>query len=460
MTHDPRYAPRPQPSGWHQQYPARQYPARQPNQRPYQQPYDWPHVIQQPQSPYDTAQTAVIPVVQPVTRPMVQPATRPTVVQPVTHAVIQPPPRRRSRAGLLFAGAMVLSVVSAAVGGLTAVMVQSHHPLAGTIATVPVNGAPPPQRTEQGSVEQVAAKVVPSVVKLETKLGSAVAEGSGIILDSNGLILTNNHVVTLPDEGPNGLAGAETIATFHDGRTTSFSIVGADPMSDIAVVRAKDVSGLTPISIGSSANLRVGQSVVAVGSPLGLESTVTSGIISALNRPVSSVGDTGNQNTVLDAIQTDAAINPGNSGGALVDMNGDLIGVNSAIATMGDNNSSTETGSIGLGFAIPIDQAKRIADQLIATGKASHASLGVRVSSDENTHGARIVDVMGGGPAASAGLPTGAVITRLDNRVIDSADALVAAVRSRAPGDTITLTYNDPAGGTKTIQVKLGTAAQ
>jgi len=361
---------------------------------------------------------------------------------------------------LLFAGAIVLSVVSAAVGGVAAVMVQSHHPLFSTITTVPVNGAPPPQRTEQGSVEQVAAKVVPSVVKLETKLGSAVAEGSGIILDANGLILTNNHVVSVPDEGPNGLAGAETTATFHDGRTTSFSIVGADPMSDIAVVRAKDVSGLTPISIGSSANLRVGQSVVAVGSPLGLESTVTSGIISALNRPVSSVGDTANQSTVLDAIQTDAAINPGNSGGALVDMNGDLIGVNSAIATMGDSNSTTETGSIGLGFAIPIDQAKRIADQLIATGKASHASLGVRVSSDENTHGARIVDVTGGGPAASAGLPTGAVITKLDNRVIDSADALVAAVRSRAPGDTITLTYNDPTGGSKTIQVKLGTAAQ
>ena len=169
-------------------------------------------------------------------------------------------------------------------------------------------------------------------------------------------------------------------------------------MSDIAVVRAKDMSGLTAISFGSSANLRVGQSVVAVGSPLGLESTVTSGIISALNRPVSSVGDTGNQNTVLDAIQTDAAINPGNSGGALVDMNGDLIGVNSAIATMGDSGPQARAGSIGLGFAIPIDQAKRIADQLIATGKASHASLGVRVSSDATTHGARVVTSRVTGP--------------------------------------------------------------
>jgi putative serine protease PepD len=447
MTHDPRYPPRPQPPGWRQQYPAQQYPGRQPDQRPYQQPHDWRQIAQQRQSPYDTVQTAVIPVIQPGvppgTRPMVQPRTRP-----------------RSRVGLLFLGAIALSVVSAAVGGVAAVVVQSHHPLVSAMTTVPANGAPPPQRNEQGSVEQVAAKVVPSVVKLETKQGSAVAEGSGIILDPNGLILTNNHVISLPEQGPNGLPGAETIATFHDGRTTSFSIVGADPMSDIAVVRAKDVSGLTAISIGSSANLRVGQSVVAVGSPLGLESTVTSGIISALNRPVSSVGDTGNQNTVLDAIQTDAAINPGNSGGALVDMNGDLIGVNSAIATMGDTNSNTEAGSIGLGFAIPIDQAKRIADQLIATGKASHASLGVRVSSDENTHGARIVDVTGGGPASSAGLPTGAVVTRVDDRVIDSADALVAAVRSRAPGDTITLTYTDPSGGTKTVKVKLGTSAQ
>ena len=217
-------------------------------------------------------------------------------------------------------------------------MSSPHSPI--SILTT-ANGTPPPARVQQGSVEEVAAKVVPSVVKLETKLGRATAEGSGIILDSDGLILTNNHVVSVPGAGPNGLAGADTTATFNDGRTTSFRIVGTDPMSDIAVVRAKDMSGLNAITIGSSANLRVGQSVVAVGSPLGLESTVTTGIISALNRPVSTVGDTGNQNTVLDAIQTDAAINPGNSGGALVDMNGELIGVNSAIATMGESAAPT-----------------------------------------------------------------------------------------------------------------------
>ena len=156
--------------------------------------------------------------------------------------------------------------------------------------------------------------------------------------------------------------------TFADGRTAPFTVVGTDPASDIAVVRAEGVSGLTPITLGSSANLRVGQDVVAIGSPLGLEGTVTTGIVSALNRPVAAGGDASNQNTVLDAIQTDAAINPGNSGGALVNMNGELVGVNSAIATLGGDSPDAQSGSIGLGFAIPVDQAKRIADELIANG--------------------------------------------------------------------------------------------
>ena len=237
-------------------------------------------------------------------------------------------------------------------------------------------------------------------------------------------------------------------------------MVGADPASDIAVVKAQGVSGLTPITLGSSANLRVGQDVVAVGSPLGLEGTVTTGIVSALNRPVSTAGDAGNQNTVLDAIQTDAAINPGNSGGALVNMNGELIGVNSAIATLGGDSQEAQSGSIGLGFAIPVDQAKRIADELISSGTASHASLGVQVSNDAATHGAKIVEVTQGGPADGAGLPSGVVITKVDDRVITSSDALVAAVRSRAPGEKVTLTYLDAAGNSQTLDVTLGKAAQ
>ena len=207
-------------------------------------------------------------------------------------------------------------------------------------------------------------------------------------------------------------------------------MIGVRP--DIAVVKAQGVSGLTPITLGSSANLRVGQDVVAIGSPLGLEGTVTTGIVSALNRPVSTAGDAGNQNTVLDAIQTDAAINPGNSGGALVNMNGELIGVNSAIATLGGDSQEAQSGSIGLGFAIPVDQAKRIADELISTGTASHASLGVQVSNDSTTHGAKIVDVTQGGPAATAGLPSGVIVTKVDDRVINSCRC--AGRRGPVPG--------------------------
>ena len=255
-------------------------------------------------------------------------------------------------------------MVSAGVGGGVALLAKHDRPTAGGTS---ITAAPsvPAASLPAGSVEQVAAKVVPSVVKLETDMGRASEEGSGIILSSDGLILTNNHVVTAAKDG------SDTTITFADGRTTKFTVVGTDPSSDIAVVKADGVSDLTPITLGSSANLKVGQDVVAIGSPLGLEGTVTTGIISALNRPVAAGGDIRNQNTVLDAIQTDAAINPGNSGGALVNMNGELVGVNSAIATLGGEAADAQSGSIGLGFAIPIDQAKRIADELIQNGSAT-----------------------------------------------------------------------------------------
>ncbi|MFN3006684.1 S1C family serine protease [Mycolicibacterium wolinskyi] len=372
----------------------------------------------------------------------------------------QPPvvvTKKRSKAGLA-AGALAVAVVSAGVGGGVATLVHQDSPRLGSSSsaapTVPAAALP------AGSVEQVAAKVVPSVVKLETDLGRASEEGSGIILTADGLILTNNHVVEAAKPGPGAQTAAQTKVTFSDGSTKPFTVVGTDPSSDIAVVRAQDVSGLTPITLGSSANLRVGQDVVAIGSPLGLEGTVTTGIISALNRPVAAGGDTRNQNTVLDAIQTDAAINPGNSGGALVNMNGELVGINSAIATMGGDSPQAQSGSIGLGFAIPVDQAKRIADELIQNGTASHASLGVQVANDRATDGAKIVEVTNGGAAAAAGLPSGVVVTKVDDRVISSADALVAAVRSKAPGEKVTLTYLDPAGKPQTLEVTLGRAEQ
>jgi putative serine protease PepD len=374
----------------------------------------------------------------------------------------------------------VIAVVSAGIGGGVALVVHPERLATSALASAPSPASSQPAASlPAGSVEQVAAKVVPSVVKLETDMGRENEEGSGVILTPDGLILTNNHVVAAaakgatPGPGPGGVPpagqpgaagqpGVQTTVTFADGRTTTFVVVGTDPASDIAVVRAQNVSGLTPITLGSSSNLQVGQPVVAVGSPLGLEGTVTSGIVSALNRPVSTAGDLANQNTVLDAIQTDAAINPGNSGGALVNMNGELIGLNSAIATLGGsgNSADAQSGSIGLGFAIPVDQAKRIADELISTGTASHASLGVQVTNDATTHGAKVVEVTAGGAAAAAGVPNGAVVTKVDDRVIGSADALVAAVRSRTPGDKVTLTYLDPSGATQTVQVTLGKAQQ
>jgi putative serine protease PepD len=363
-------------------------------------------------------------------------------------------------------GALAIAVVSAGVGGGVASLIDHGRLTAGGMTGATSAGAAPSvpaANAPAGSVEQVAAKVVPSVVMLETDLGRQSEEGSGIILSSTGLILTNNHVVAAAAKAAHGGPGPapKTTVTFFDGRTSPFTVIGADPTSDIAVVRVQDVSGLSPISLGSSANLRVGQPVVAVGSPLGLEGTVTTGIVSALNRPVSTTGESGNQNTVLDAIQTDAAINPGNSGGALVNMNSQLVGVNSAIATLGsDTGPDAQSGSIGLGFAIPVDQAKRIADELINTGTATHASLGVQVTTDKGTPGAKVVEVVPNGAAASAGLPNGVVVTKVDDRTINSADALVAAVRSKAPGEKITLTYLDPSGASKTVQVTLGKAQQ
>jgi putative serine protease PepD len=472
MTNQPRYSPPPQQPGNRpgSNNPAPQQYPRQPGLGGYQQPYDWRYVQQHqqpyrpPYDPYRDPRQVQPPQVPPGQVPpgQVPPGQVPPGQVPPGGAGAAP--QKRARAGGLMAGALAIAVVSAGIGGAVAVAVHPGHGTTSTMVTA--QGAAPSQpaaNVPNGSVEQVAAKVVPSVVKIEVQMGRQSEEGSGIVLSSDGLILTNNHVVAAAAKGappmPGGGAPTTTV-TFADGRTGSFTVVGTDPSSDIAVVRVQGISGLTPITLGTSSNLRVGQNVVAVGSPLGLQGTVTTGIISALDRPVSTAGDVGNQNTVLDAIQTDAAINPGNSGGALVNMNGELIGVNSAIATMGGESPDAQAGSIGLGFAIPVDQAKRIADELIQSGSASHASLGVQVQSDPNTHGAKIVDVTSGGAAAAAGLPNGVVVTKLDDRVIDSADALVAGVRSKAPGEKVTLTYTGPSGGNQTVQVTLGKAQQ
>jgi putative serine protease PepD len=351
----------------------------------------------------------------------------------------------------LVVAAVVLTVISAAVGGLTASVV---HPLDLGLGDSTAHGRGATPLGE--SVQRVAVRVLPSVVKLETMVGGFSTEGSGIILSSEGLIMTNDHVVTVPVAFHSGFGEVTTLVTLADGRTTPFTVVAGDPITDIAVVRAQHLSGLVPIELGSSNDLQIGQNVVAVGAPLGMEGTVTRGIISALDRPISSTGDTAGDSTVLDAIQTDAAINPGNSGGALVDMSGRLIGVNAATATTGGDYVNGPGGSIGLGFAIPVDQAIRTSNQLVTTGKATHATLGIEVASDPPRRGAKVVGVDPNGPGAAVGLPAGALITKIDGRVVVTADDVVATLRAKDPGDALTLTYTDPSGIVETRQVTLG----
>ncbi|MFZ2175962.1 MAG: trypsin-like peptidase domain-containing protein [Rhodococcus sp. (in: high G+C Gram-positive bacteria)] len=367
--------------------------------------------------------------------------------------------KRPARAALV-AGAVALALVSGGIGGVVGSLATdgggSRTPVTNSLEAPKNNSATPAASAPAGSVQAVASKVVPSVVKIEVASAAGTGgEGSGVILSSDGLILTNNHVAGAAAQG------GKLSVSFSDGTTAPATLTGADPVSDLAVIKAEGKTALTPIELGSSSSVQVGQQVVAIGSPLGLAGTVTEGIISALNRPVSTSGESGNQNTVIDALQTDAAINPGNSGGALVDREGKLIGINTAIASIGGTAAGEQGGSIGLGFAIPVDQARRIADELVKTGKATQAIIGIQVPSRDNVNGATVVEVTAGGPAEKAGIPKGAVITKVDDRVIDSGDALIAAIRSHAPGDTVSVTYTGADGsGRKTVEVTLGTAEQ
>jgi putative serine protease PepD len=321
-----------------------------------------------------------------------------------------------------------------------------------------VTSAPVPPNTATTQPTQplarVAAAVQPSVVSIKVSGGGASGEGSGVILRSDGHILTNNHVAAVAANG------GSIAVRFSDGKTASASIVGRDPSNDLAVIKANGVSGLVPATIGSSADLHVGDTVLALGSPLGLEGSVSSGIVSALHRTVDLGGESSGgappapTAVVTDAIQTDAAINPGNSGGPLVDDSGRVVGINTAIASLGSSGGAgTQSGNIGVGFSIPIDQARTIADQLINGQKPSHAQLGISVS-DATSGGAQVGELTPNGGAAKAGLQTGDVVTEVDGNPIADADALVAAVRSHKPGDTIAVVYARN-GERRTAQVTL-----
>ncbi|MCX6396838.1 MAG: trypsin-like peptidase domain-containing protein [Propionibacteriales bacterium] len=317
-----------------------------------------------------------------------------------------------------------------------------------------------------GSVEKVAAAVLPSVVKINVTGQSGSGSGSGVVLKADGTILTNNHVVSVA-----GSNGTITV-NLNDGRTVKATVLGTDPVTDMAVIKA-DATGLTPADIGKSADLQVGQSVVAVGSPYGLNATVTTGIVSALNRPVSvqteddsqgtnpfgqQTPQTSGSSTTYPAIQTDAAINPGNSGGPLVNLAGQVVGINSSIRTGGSADSG---GSIGLGFSIPIDEVLPIVNQIIDGQDPTHARLAITVSdvaSSTLAQGALVRSVEKNGPADEAGLKEGDVITKVNEDLIDGSESLIATIRGHRPDEEVTLTYLRD-GKTQTTTAKLGSDA-
>jgi putative serine protease PepD len=352
------------------------------------------------------------------------------------------PPARRNRG--LAAGVVTAALLAGAGGGVAGAAAWEAWGPESSSGTINTTGTtrtstpltPAPERGTDGSVEQVAEDVLPSVVQINVSGAQGEGSGSGVILTEDGRILTNNHVVE-----PAGDGGTLSVS-FNDGTKADAKVVGTDPLTDSAVIQADGVSGLAPAEIGQSADVRVGQDVVAIGSPYGLDASVTSGIVSALNRPVTVGQDTQGNQITYPAIQTDAAINPGNSGGPLVDMAGRVVGINSSIRSTG--SVTGEAGSIGLGFAIPIDELMPIVDQIVAGDTPTHARLGIGLSTagqSADAVGAEVGEVNAGSAAEGAGLKPGDVITKLNNIQIADSESLIATVRSFRPGDQVEVTF-------------------
>ncbi|GAB7104302.1 hypothetical protein JCM4814A_26160 [Streptomyces phaeofaciens JCM 4814] len=375
-------------------------------------------------------------------------------------AVLSEDQRRRRTRRRMAGGALVLALGSGVLGGL----VGAHLERNGGLGTVelPQASAEPTGRAAD-SVAGIAARALPSVVTLHVSGSAESGTGTGFVLDTRGHILTNNHVVEpAEDDG-------EITVVFNGGQTARAEVVGRDSGYDLAVVKVSGVSGLTPLPLGNSDGVQVGDPVVAIGAPFDLEGTVTSGIISAKERPITAGGESGDGSDVsyVDALQTDAPINPGNSGGPLLDARGRVIGINSAIrsADDGSDSESGEAGSIGLGFAIPINQGKRVAEELINTGRATHPVIGITLDLEYAGDGARVgtkgsdggAPVTPGGPGALAGIEPGDVITEVDGQRVHSGDELIVKTRAHRPGDRLELTVERD-GEERTLTLVLGSA--
>ncbi|MEV4071692.1 S1C family serine protease [Nonomuraea fuscirosea] len=350
-----------------------------------------------------------------------------------------PPLKHRFTTGQKVVAGLAMAAMAIGGGAVGAVVATSFQPE--PVASSSAN-TPSPVFKSAGdplTVAEVAAKVQPTVVMIQGQTG----EGSGVVLSEDGLILTNNHVAVGAGQG-----GQMTVK-FSDGKTAKATVVGTDPATDLAVIRAEGVSGLTKATLGDSDQLKVGDAVLAIGSPLGLDGSVTAGIVSALDRTLNLGNDQRQQippgwgqeqqqqsapTTIGGAIQTDASINPGNSGGALVNAAGELVGINTAIAS--------EAAGGGVGFAIPVNTAKQVSDQLIRNGKVSHAFLGVSVTdATGDVPGALVRQVTAGSPAEKAGLQQGDLITKIGDKAVDGGDTVVGQVRGFKPGQQVKITY-------------------
>ncbi|OXY93205.1 S1C family serine protease [Streptomyces diastatochromogenes] len=376
----------------------------------------------------------------------------------------QPAPKPRSGRGGLVAAVLVAALVAGGLGGgLGYTLAKDNDNNGSTTVSASDNSASQVKRAP-GTIAGVAARALPSTVTIEAESTSGEGgTGTGFVFDTQGHIVTNNHVVA------DAVDGGKLTATFPDGKKYDAEIVGHAQGYDVAVIKLKDApSDLKPLALGDSDKVAVGDETIAIGAPFGLSNTVTTGIISAKNRPVaSSDGSSSSKASYMSALQTDASINPGNSGGPLLDASGAVIGINSAIQSSGSGGfGSGQSGSIGLGFAIPINQAKYVAQQLIKTGKPVYAKIGASVSLEDSTGGAKITDqgaggaaaVESGGPADKAGLKPGDVITKLDNNVIDSGPTLIGEIWTHKPGDKVTITYTR-GGQEHTVDLTLGSRA-